>query len=73
MDEGLLKAFLIRWCSNTNTVLTCYEEMGMSLRDVSLITGLPIVEEMYDKFCLSNELIRSKKLPHSLRLLFKVG
>lgn len=46
MDEGLLKAFVARWCPNTNTVVTYYGELGHIFMDVYCITGLPIVGDM---------------------------
>lgn len=72
VDEDLLKTFIARWCPNTNTVVTCYGELGISLWDVYRITGLPIVGEMYNEFFPPNKIIMSKKLPCSLRQLFQI-
>lgn len=42
---------------NTNTILTCYGELGIPLRVVYRITRLPILGEMHDEFFLTNKLI----------------
>lgn len=50
LDAELIKALVAHWSPCTKTFLTYYVELGISLWDVFLIIGLPIVEEMYDDF-----------------------
>lgn len=49
VDNGLLKTFIARWCPNTSTAHTYYNELGISLSDVNRITGIPIIWEMYPR------------------------
>lgn len=66
-----MKALVAHWSPATNTIFTCYGELGISLWDVYRITGLPIVGEMYDEFFPANRLILDKTRPASLRALFE--
>lgn len=66
-----MKDLVARWSPVTNTIFTCYGELGISLWDVYRITGLPIVGEMYDDFFLQNQLILDRTRPASLWFLFK--
>lgn len=65
-DKRLLKAFVARLCPNTNTTITCYGELGISLWDVYCIIELPIIAEMYNEFFSFNKIILNKKLLYSL-------
>lgn len=42
VQDELLKFLMARWCPNTNTIHTCYRELGISLWDIFHITGLLI-------------------------------
>lgn len=58
-----MKALVSRWSPITNTIFTCYRELGISLWVVYRIAGLPIVREMYDEFFPYNWLILDKTRP----------
>lgn len=66
-----MKAMMAHWSPTTNTIFTCYGELGISLWDVYQTTRLPIVGEMYDKFFPPNKLILDQTHPSSLRSLFE--
>lgn len=70
LDGELMKALVARWTPTTNTIFTCYGELGISLWDAYRVIGLPIVEEMYDAFFPPNQLL-DKTHPASLWFLFK--
>lgn len=60
------------WSPWTNTILTCYEELSISLWDVYRINGLPRVQEIYDDFFPTNKLTLDKKLARSFQALFRI-
>lgn len=70
LDGELMKALVACWSHTTNTIFTCYGELGI-LWDVYRIIGVPIVGEMYDEFFPPNRLILDKTRPSSLRSFFE--
>ena len=42
-DPSIMKGIVEMWCPNTNTLITPFGEVGISLWDLKCIGGLPIV------------------------------
>lgn len=68
-----MKAFIPRRSPYTNSILTCYRELVISLWDVFRITGLPIVREIYDDFFPTTNLIMDQRLPTFLQSCSRFG
>lgn len=66
VQDGLLNALISRLCPSTNTILTSYKELGISLRGNFCSTELPILREIYNELFHANNIVISKKLPYFL-------
>lgn len=72
LDKELIKALVARWSPWANNFLTCYEELDITLKDAYRSTRLPIMENMYDEFFLTNNLIFDEMLHGTLKCFFLV-
>ncbi|KAL0308856.1 UNVERIFIED_CONTAM: hypothetical protein Sradi_5827900 [Sesamum radiatum] len=48
-NSDVIKAFCEAWCPSTNTLLTSFGELSISLWDLHTLTGLPMNGLMYDE------------------------
>nr|GMC50990.1 ABC transporter G family member 11 [Ipomoea batatas] len=46
---NVVQAFCEAWCTRTNTLITSFGEMSISLRDLYMLGGLPLSGDIYDK------------------------
>ncbi|PIN11096.1 hypothetical protein CDL12_16307 [Handroanthus impetiginosus] len=72
----VMKAFFEAWCPLTNTLLTSFGELSISLWDLHSIAGLPLTESLYDEVIPSFEELTSvdqtnnRFIPRSCKYLF---
>ncbi|KAK6161493.1 hypothetical protein DH2020_004874 [Rehmannia glutinosa] len=48
-NSNIMRAFCKAWCPSTNTLLTSFGELSISLWDLHTLTGLPITGSLYDE------------------------
>ena len=61
------------WCPKTNTFITSFGEVGISLWDLRCIGGLPITGELYEEYVPPNsELYSTDAYPATLKDLLNI-
>lgn len=69
-NANLIRALMECWCSQTNTFLMPYGEIGISLWELHRMSGLPITGIMYEEFVPPNqEIISQSFFPSCFREL----
>nr|GMC68222.1 ABC transporter G family member 11 [Ipomoea batatas] len=48
-NVDIVQAFCEAWCPRTNTLITSSSEMSISLRDLYMLGGLPLLRDTYDE------------------------
>ncbi|KAK6147727.1 hypothetical protein DH2020_018639 [Rehmannia glutinosa] len=48
-SSNIMRAFCEAWCPSTNTLLTSFGELSISLWDLHTLAGLPIIGSLYDE------------------------
>nr|GMD68055.1 ABC transporter G family member 11 [Ipomoea batatas] len=48
-NVDIIQAFCEAWCPRTNTLITSSGEMSISLRDLYILGGLPLLGDIYDE------------------------
>ncbi|KAK6144781.1 hypothetical protein DH2020_021601 [Rehmannia glutinosa] len=48
-NSNIIRAFCEAWCPSTNTLLTSFGELSISLWDLHTLAGLPITGSLYDE------------------------
>nr|GMC74038.1 Cytochrome P450 71A6 [Ipomoea batatas] len=49
LNVDIVQAFCEAWCPRTNTLITSFGEMSISLRDLYMLGGLPLLGDIYDE------------------------
>ncbi|KAK6128210.1 hypothetical protein DH2020_038044 [Rehmannia glutinosa] len=74
-NSNIMRAFCEAWCPSTNTLLTSFGELSISLWDLHTLAGLPITRSLYDevvpcaKELTSLDEVASRFLPRSCSYL----
>nr|GLL20301.1 uncharacterized protein LOC105964676 [Ipomoea trifida] len=64
-NTSIIQAFCEAWCPLTNTLVTSQGEVTISLRDLHILGGLPLLGEAYDeRIPTASELNRSHNSTH---------
>nr|GMD05986.1 ABC transporter G family member 11 [Ipomoea batatas] len=67
-NVDIIEAFCEAWCPRTNTLITSSGEMSISLRDLYMLGGLPLLGDIYDER-IPNALDLNKGKPEDIQLL----
>nr|GMC69269.1 ABC transporter G family member 11 [Ipomoea batatas] len=67
-NVDIIQAFCEAWCPRTNTLITSSGEMSISLRDLYMLGGLPLLGDIYDER-IPNALDLNKGKPEDIQLL----
>nr|GLL21813.1 uncharacterized protein LOC109157656 [Ipomoea trifida] len=67
-NVDIVQAFCEAWCPRTNTLVTSSGEMSISLRDLYMLGGLPLLGDIYDER-IPNALDLNKGKPEDIQLL----
>nr|CAD1831615.1 unnamed protein product [Ananas comosus var. bracteatus] len=54
LDSRIFKGLIEAWCLETNTFYFPYGEVGISLWDINVLGGIPILGDMYEEFVPRN-------------------
>ena len=72
-DSSMVKGLIEMWCPKTNSFITPFSKVGISLWDLRCIGGLPIIGELYEEYVPPNsELYSMDNYPTTLRDLLNV-
>ncbi|KAH7667081.1 Aminotransferase-like plant mobile domain-containing protein [Dioscorea alata] len=72
-DSSIAKTITGTWCLKTNTFVTPFGELGISLWDLRCIEGLPIIGKFYEEYVPPNRILYSKEVyPSILKDLFNI-